>query len=158
MTRQFIINPLISVGEIQFGMDRRKVREILGEYSEYRNREEDVNTADSFDICHVFYSESDKVEFIMFHTFDDIELKWDSQELTKMTKPELVSLFSSLDEKLSYEYDYYETNIVSIVSNALGIACYFETDVDFDEDDNEIETDIVATISFAIKDFWINEV
>jgi hypothetical protein len=154
MMRQFIIKPLISVGEIEFGMDRSKVREILGEYAEYRNREEDVNTADSFDLCHVFYSEINKVEFIMFHSLDDIELLWENQELTKMTKAELVSYFTLLDENLSFEYDYHETNIVSIVSNALGLACYFEKDFDFDEDDNEIETDIVATISFAIKDFW----
>jgi hypothetical protein len=90
----------------------------------------------------------------MFHTFDDIELKWESNVLSKMTKDELISFFTHLDENLSFEYDYYETNIVSIVSNALGVACYFEKDIDFDEDDNEIESDIVATVSFATKDFW----
>ncbi|MCL1981958.1 MAG: hypothetical protein FWG53_02540 [Clostridiales bacterium] len=147
--RKFAIKPLISVGEIKFGMDRSSVREILGDYSEYRNRPEDVNTADSFDICQVFYSESDGVEFIMFHELDDIELRWGNQALNNMTKDELVSFFTLLDDNLSIEAD-----MVSFESNKLGVACYFVKDIDFDEDDNEIEFEKVETISFAIKDFW----
>ena len=154
MTSQINIKPLISVGEIEFGMDRGKVREVLGEYSEYRNRKEDANTADSFDVCHAFYSEKDKIEFIMFHSFDDIELILENQILNKMTKPELVSFFTLRDENLSFEYDYYETDIVSIASNSLGIACSFAKDINYDENDNEIESDIVEAICFAVKDFW----
>ncbi|MCL1809040.1 MAG: hypothetical protein FWG42_04620 [Clostridiales bacterium] len=151
--RQFVIKPLVSVGDIEFGMDRREAREILGECEEYRNRPEDVNTADSFDICQVFYSESDKVEFIMFHELDGIELRWGDQMLNEMTKDELFSFFTPLDESLSVEDDV-EGDMVSFESNALGVACYFVKDIDYDEDDNEIEFEKVETISFAVENFW----
>ena len=152
MNKKFIITPLVSVGEIEFGMDRNKAREVLGSYSEYRNRQEDNNTADCFEICQVFYDECNCVEFVMFHALDQIELIWDKTTLTAMTKPELVSFFSEQDEDLVIEdYGY---GIISIESNALGIACYFVKDICFDDHGNEKEIDKVETMSFAVKNYW----
>jgi len=147
--KQFVISPLISVGEVEFGIDRSKAREILGDYSEYRNNPDDINTADCFDVCQVFYNERNGVEFVMFHELDDVELIWEDQILNKMTKMELFSYFMLLDVNLRIEDD-----MVSFESNELGVACYFVEDICFDEDDNEIEFDKVETISFAVKDFW----
>ena len=149
MNKQFIITPLVSVGEINFGMKRDKVREILGDYSEYKNHQEDSNTADCFDICQVFYDESDGVEFIMFHELDKIELKYENKILTKMSKNELISFLLSLDENVSFDAD-----MERYESNAFGIAYYFVRDIYFDKKGNETEFDRVETISFSIKDYW----
>ena len=152
MNKQFIIDPLVSVGEIKFGMERGKVRGILGEYSEYRNQQEDINTADCFKICQVFYNENNAVEFIMFHVLDKVELIWDKKFLTKMTKLEIIDFFSELDENLFIEN--YGYGIIGIESNLLGIACYFVKDISSDADGNEIEVDKVETISIAVKNYW----
>lgn len=149
MNKQFIIIPLVSAGEIKFGMEREKVRGILGNYSEYRNRQEDSNTADCFDICQVFYNENDCVEFIMFHALDKIELKYENKILTKMSKDELISFLLSLDENISFDAD-----MERCESNAFGIACYFVRDIYIDEEGNENEFDRVETISVSIEDYW----
>ena len=149
MINQYIITPLISVGRIKFGMERNKVREILGEYSEYRNRQEDNNTADCFDTCQVFYNENNGVEFIMFHALDKIELQCRNEILSKMSKDELISFLKGLDENIRFDDD-----MERFESNSFGIACYVTQDIQFDENGNEIEFDKVETISFAIKNYW----
>ena len=147
--KQFTIKPLYSVGNIKFGMERSKVRELLGGYSEYKNRQDDSNTADCFDICHVFYNESNGVEFVMFHMLDEIEIMWENKTLNHMAKGELIALFQTLDENLVIEADG-----VSFESNKLGIACYFEMDIRFGEDGNEEEFEKLETISVAVENYW----
>jgi hypothetical protein len=147
--KQFIIEPLHSVGDIKFGMERSKVREFLGSYAEYKNNQEDNNTADCFDVCHVFYDESNRVEFVMFHALDNVELKWGNRLLNRMTKDELLEYFSEIDANLTVEPDG-----ESIESNKFGIACYFVTDICFDEEDNEEEFEKLETISVAIENYW----
>ena len=146
---QYIITPLHSVGEIRFGMERADARKILGEFSEYKNHQQDNNTADSFDICQVFYDDDNRVEFIMFHGLDEVELRWGNKTLNNMTKDELFEFFSTLDEDLAIE-----TDEESFESNKLGIACYFVSDIYFDEEGNEKEYDKLETISFAIANYW----
>jgi hypothetical protein len=152
MNKSFNIIPLVCAGGIKFGMKRSKVRELLGNYSEYKNHPEDTNTADCFDVCHVFYSEADDAEFIMFHALDKIELLWNGEVLTAKSKNELVSFFAGLDETLSVED--YGQGAISIESNELGVACYFSEDIDFDEEGNETAIDKVETISVAVKNYW----
>ena len=103
MTKQFLIKPLISVGEIKFGMKRNEVRSILGNYSEYKNRQTDTNTADCFDICQVSYNKDNCVEFIMFHELSEVELKCGNKILTKMTKDELILYISEIDKDIDLE-------------------------------------------------------
>ena len=153
MNKQFVITQNVSVGKIEFGMERTKVREILGECSEYRNRQEDDNTADCFDICQVFYSKNNTVEFIMFHTLDKIDLVWDKKILTSMSKFELISFFLELDKDLFIED--YGHGTISIESNTLGVACYFGKNICFHNDGNEF--DKVETISIGIKDYWLKK-
>jgi len=152
MKKVFIITPLVSVGDIKIGMNRVKVRENLGNYSEYRNSKEDSNTADCFDICQVFYDKNDCVECIMFHSLDKIKLFWEDVCLTDMTKPDIILFFTKIDKDLFIEdYGY---SIISIESNALGFACYFQTDVIFNDDGNETVIDKIESISVAVKDYW----
>ena len=152
MKKQFLITPTVSVGEIMFGMDRDAVRDILVHHSEYKNHQEDGNTADCFETCQVFYNEENKAEFVMFHALDEVELLWGENSLTDMTKDQLVCFFSALDPDIFIEdYGY---GIISIESNLLGVACYFVKDIATDESGNEVEIDKVETISVAVKDYW----
>jgi len=149
--QKFIIKPLVAVGNINFGMERSEARKILGDYSEYKNRQTDINTADCFAVCQVFYDDNNCVEFIMFHNLNDIELQWEDRIISDMTKDELISFFSERDDNLDIEI-----GTVSFESNKLGVACYFVKDVYFDAEENEIEFDKVETISFAGENYWLN--
>ena len=149
--KQFVVTPCVSVGDIYFGMERSKVREILGSYTEYKNFPTDNNTADCFDLCQAFYNDNNCVEFIMFHSLSDVELKWEETIISNMTKDEIITFFYERDGNLNME-----TGMVSFESNKLGVACYFVSDIYFDEVGNEIEFDKVETISFAIENFWLD--
>jgi len=152
MKKVFIITPLVSIGDIKFGMSRVNVRETLGTFSEYKNNKKDNNTVDCFDICQAFYDENDCVECTMFHSLDKIKLFWQDVCLTDLTKPSLISFFSKSDENLFIEdYGY---GVISIESNALGFACYFQPDVIFDDEGNETVVDKIESISVAVKDYW----
>lgn len=56
--------PLVSVGKVRFGMSRVDVRNIWGEYREFRKTIFSQNTADDFGFCHVFYDNNDCCEAI----------------------------------------------------------------------------------------------
>ena len=58
------IVPLISVGKVEFGMPRTEVRQIFGEFSEFRKSELSKNTADAFSFCHVYYDNNNCCEAI----------------------------------------------------------------------------------------------
>ena len=152
MKKQFDINPFISVGEIKFGMMCSEVREKLGEYSDYKNRAKGNKTADCFDLCHVFYDEEQCAEFIVFHALDEINLFWEANALSEMTKQKLISFFSERDNNLLVED--YGHGIVGIRSNQFGIACYFTKNISTDEAGSEMEIDKVETISIAAKNYW----
>jgi len=150
--KKISVTPLVSAGEIKFGMERVRAREILGNFSEYKNHPDDTNTADCFELCHLFYGNDDIVEFIMFYRLDKVEISWGEKILTNMSKAELVDFFSKIDMELSVEN--YGYGIVSFASNSLGIACSFMEDLEFDEDGNEAEIEKVETISLAVRDYW----
>jgi len=151
--KKFDIIPLISVGEIKFGMERDKVREILGTFKEYKNRKEDNNTADCFELCQVFYDDNNCAEFIMFHNLDNVELVYKNNVLSKMEKSDIILFFSNLDENLLVED--YGQGIISIESNVYGIACYFVKDIILENDGTEKEIDKIETISVAVKNYWL---
>lgn len=46
--------PTVSVNEVEFGMDRKQVRLLLGKAKEFRKSQYAENTTDDFGFCHVF--------------------------------------------------------------------------------------------------------
>ncbi len=69
----WIVEPVIRVGEINFGMARTEVRKILGEYKEFKKSKYSKNTTDDFSTCHVFYDGDNKCEAV--EIFDGIEVR-----------------------------------------------------------------------------------
>ena len=151
--KQIEIIPLVSVGDIWLGTERSDVRKILGKHEEYKSFPNDENTMDAFDFCHVAYTADNLVEFVMLHNFDNLQVYFNEQRLDNMSQSELISFFQDLDEDLEIE-SYTEGEIVSFESNKLGIAAYWERDVEDLEDGSEIQQDKLASISAAIKDYW----
>ena len=152
MKTEIKVKPLVFAGEIEFGMKRDLVRKNLGDFSEYKHNKDDLITVDKFKFCKVFYSKDDNAEFIMFHSLPYLSINMDGTILTDMTKEEIISYFKKLDDNL--EIENYEQGIISIVSNANGVACYFTNEITIDEQNNEVIKDKVETISFAIKNYW----
>ena len=56
--------PTVGVNEVKFGMNREKVRSLLEAATEFYKFDDDINTTDDFEVCHVFYDENDKCEAI----------------------------------------------------------------------------------------------
>ena len=52
--------PTKSVSEVEFGMNRERVRTLLGDAIEFYKFEDDINTTDDFGFCHVFYDKDNK--------------------------------------------------------------------------------------------------
>lgn len=64
--REVIVTPLKNVGAISFGMSRSRVREILGEYIEFKKSKFSSNTTDDFNFCHVYYNKDNECEAVEF--------------------------------------------------------------------------------------------
>ena len=47
--------PTVRVNGVKFGMNREKVRSLLGAATEFYKFDDDINTTDDFGFCHVFY-------------------------------------------------------------------------------------------------------
>lgn len=69
--------PTVSVNEVEFGMDRKQVRLLLGKAKEFRKSQYAENTTDDFGFCHVFYDTDDKCEAI--EIFDEAEVYVDGK-------------------------------------------------------------------------------
>jgi len=154
--KQIEIIPLVSAGDIWLGMERSEARQLLGKHKEYRQFPNDENTIDAFDFCHVAYTADNLVEFVMLHDFVNLQVYYNKQRLDNMSQSELISFFYDLDEDIDIE-SYTKGEIVGIVSfesNKLGVAAYWERDVEYLEDGSEIWQDKLASISVAIRDYW----
>ena len=64
--------PTKSVSEVEFGMNRDRVRAILGDAIEFFKFEDDINSTDDFGFCHVFYDKDNKCEAV--EVFNDVEV------------------------------------------------------------------------------------
>ena len=64
--------PTVRVNGVKFGMNREKVRSLLGAATEFYKFDDDINTTDDFGFCHVFYDENDKCEAI--EIMDEVEV------------------------------------------------------------------------------------
>ena len=65
--------PLISIGKIEFGMERNQVHQLFVEKcKEFKKSKYSKNTTDDYGKFHVFYTVDNKVEAV--EIFDDIEV------------------------------------------------------------------------------------
>jgi hypothetical protein len=65
--------PLISIGKIEFGMERNQVHKLFAEAcKEFKKSKYSKNTTDDYGKFHVFYTVDNKVEAV--EIFDDIEV------------------------------------------------------------------------------------
>lgn len=103
MMNEFIIVPLKKVGDVEFGMERSKVREIFGEYKEFKKNKFSKNTTDSFKFFHVYYDENDKCEAIEF--FEKVTLKINDITIFPATYKEACDNLKKIDEYIKIEED-----------------------------------------------------
>ncbi len=97
--KQIQVKPLVSVGDIRFGMERAKVRSILGTAEEFKKTSSSKNTTDDFGFCHVYYDENDKC--IAVELFNDVEVFIGSVSLFSSTFNELKTVLPDLQETKS---------------------------------------------------------
>ncbi len=69
------VKPLISVGEIKFGMDRTELHALFEEKCEvFKKSKYSKNTTDAYKRFHVYYTPDDTVEAVEFIAGEGIEL------------------------------------------------------------------------------------
>lgn len=90
------VKPLISVGEVEFGMPREKVRQLFGAYSEFRKTPNSAKTTDAFSFCHVFYDVNDCCEAIEIF---DAEVFINRQKVFPCSTSEIESLLPNFSEE-----------------------------------------------------------
>ena len=88
--------PLISVGKVQFGMTRTEVRQILGEFREFRKSALSKNTTDAFAFCHVYYDNNDCCEAIEIF---DAEVYINDRLIFPCSLDEVKVLFPNAEEE-----------------------------------------------------------
>ena len=93
MKKTFTITPFTSVGNIYFGANRDDVRNILGQFTEFRKTRFSKNTTDDFGGLHVYYSEEDTVDAIEFFPQDTMVL-YKERDLFDLSEEDLIMLFS----------------------------------------------------------------
>ena len=93
MKKTFTINPFSSVGKISFGANRDEVRNILGQFTEFRKTRFSKNTTDDFGGLHVYCNEGDTVDAIELFPIDTLVL-YKKKDLFGLSKEELIMLFS----------------------------------------------------------------
>lgn len=100
---EIIVKPLERVGSVYFGMNREEVRNILGDYKEFKKSKFSKNTADDFETCHVFYDLDNNCEAI--ELFSNINIKIDEDTILPTKFNEIFKLLEKIDEKLEIEED-----------------------------------------------------
>ena len=96
MTFDLIANK--AIGQLDFGMDRSDVRELLpGFKGSFKKSKFSKNTTDDFGYCHAFYDSNDKLNAIEF--FSGSEILYNDKNLFNLSVNELLELFSDLSEE-----------------------------------------------------------
>ena len=79
--------PTVGVNEVKFGMNREKVRSLLGAATEFYKFDDDINTTDDFGFCHVFYDENNECEAIEIFDEEAIgDFEQDDEGLISISK------------------------------------------------------------------------
>ena len=87
-----------SVGKIEFGASRGRVRDIMGlPFAEFRKNEFSVNTTDDYGFCHVYYDKDNACAAVEF--FKKTVLELNGTDLYSMNYGDLSKYILSLDDK-----------------------------------------------------------
>ena len=111
-----IAKPLIGVDSIKFGMLRLDLRNILGDFKEFKKSEFSKNTTDDFSFCHVYYDDNDKVEAV--EIFSGTNIKVYEERILPNTSEEAYKIIKLLDKETEIDGDYYTS-----VKLSIGITC-----------------------------------
>ena len=93
--------PLKKVGKIKFGMSRDEVRNLLGEYKEFKKNKFSKSKTDNFGVCHIFYDSNGKCEAI--EIFNDINVSINGKKVFPNNISALSSIASDFNGKISKE-------------------------------------------------------
>lgn len=104
--------PNKKIGLLEFGMKRELVRDVMGEFVEFKKSKFSKNTTDDFGDCHVFYDQGDALKAVEF--FNDAQLKYEDKNIFDFSFEELIDFLKSIDQSL-------EVNEDSVVSKILGV-------------------------------------
>lgn len=99
---EIVVEPLKRVGDIYFGMSRLEVRNILGEYKEFKKSKFSKNTTDEFNNCHVYYSLDNNCEAV--ELFDNNIIKMEDTILPTEFN-EICKFLENMDKGLEVEVD-----------------------------------------------------
>lgn len=95
---KFSFNPNISIGKIEFGLDRKEVRRILpGFKSEFKKSIFSKITTDEFECCHVYYDSKGKCNAV--ELFNTNQLIYANKNLFLLSVSELKKLFPDMIEE-----------------------------------------------------------
>lgn len=101
--KEIVVIPLKSVGDISFGMSRSKVREVLGEYREFKKSKFSSNTTDDFKSCHVYYNKNNECEAVEF--FQDVIIKVENEIVFPNEFEKICDILKRLDSDIEIEED-----------------------------------------------------
>lgn len=70
------IKPLVSVGNIRFGMKREEIRNLFGDrYKEFKKNKYSTNTTDDYGNFHVFYTSDNLVDAVEIYESIEVVLE-----------------------------------------------------------------------------------
>ena len=138
------IKPGLSIGQIQLGMDRNKVNELITELEEwkdtpYRYKKEVIY--DCNDDFQIMYDDDLRVSFILCTSPELLTM------LGKCLNSEL--FYEDILEMIKAQDPSIEEDEEGFISNELGFGLNFDYD-----DDEQI---FITCVQVAVKDFWANE-
>jgi len=113
--RIFEIKAYDQVGLVKFGMERMIVREILGDFKEFKKTKASINTTDDFTDCHVFYNKKNLCEAI--EIFNEAKALIDGTDLLKLSYEDFKELLLKYDSDLKISDD-------SLISKKIGVSVY----------------------------------
>lgn len=113
--RIFEIKAYDQVGLVKFGMERKRVREILGDFKEFKKTKYSTNTTDDFSDCHVFYNKENLCDAV--EIFNEAKVLIDGTDLFKLTYEDFKGLLLKYDNDLKITDD-------SLTSNKIGVSVY----------------------------------
>lgn len=139
-----------SVGDINLGMPRDNVRQLLGEYREFNNNLIKMNSYDQFAFCNIGYDQNNNVDFISIFIFKNIELTLENKSISNMSSLELFSFIYNMDKSVDLE-----NGGVSFENNKLGFAAFFEKEPALTLSTNEeIFYEKLKAITVTVPEYW----
>jgi len=94
--------PLISIGNVFFGEDRRDVRKKLGEFHEYKKSKFAKATTDDFGFCHVYYDVQNKCDAIEF-VVSKSDVIWNGKNLSILNYKDFEKLVEEHDCEINID-------------------------------------------------------